>query len=445
MSDRRNESRVQEPAAWRSRWAARENQRRLSEHTAANRRWQADLHDLDQMLGVARSFEGLSAHPGSPLVLKRGERVFLALPMVTLIEGTTSPVRLSMDARFSWRGTRTTGRDNLQSAPPTAPEGMRAVDSGPVTLTDRRIVFHGSKHAREWAFSKLLGLANSQAGPYTVLQVSNRQKPSGVLYPPSAAPGWRFNLALALAVFADRRQTLVADLERERHELIALRPGVPAVALPEQAPSQLALIHAVSTLYVGRPGQSAARRIVQGTVAGVVTLFALSIVAGLSSTTVSTTSAGLALPTARPSSSSPTRKPAATVAPPTAAVTSTASRPASPRPGVKNPAQRPQVTATRSTPRPTTRPTTRATPKPTPRPAAPKLCGAPANPWGYTFCGGAYITSPPSDFCAYFDCIANFPKGHGYVEQCMDGRFSRSGGRQGACSYHRGERRPLFN
>src|SRR4051794_17600460 len=107
MADRRNDSRVQAPAAWRSRWAERENQRRLTEHAAADQRWRADLHDLDQMLGAARSFEGLPADSASPLALKRGERVFLVLPNVTLIEGTASAGRhLSMDAGFSWRGTR---------------------------------------------------------------------------------------------------------------------------------------------------------------------------------------------------------------------------------------------------------------------------------------------------------------------------------------------------
>ena len=108
MSDRWNEPRAQAPAAWRSRWAERENERRLSQHAAADQRWQADLHDLDQMLGAARTFEGLPDNPHSPLVLKRGERIFTALPMVTLIEGAASD-HLPMDAGFSWRATRTMG------------------------------------------------------------------------------------------------------------------------------------------------------------------------------------------------------------------------------------------------------------------------------------------------------------------------------------------------
>ncbi len=70
-------------------------------------------------------------------------------------------------------------------------------------------------------------------------------------------------------------------------------------------------------------------------------------------------------------------------------------------------------------------------------------CGTPPNPWSFTFCGGGLITHPPSDFCRYFACIANFSHGTGYVEQCGDGKFSLSGGQPGACSYHDGESRPL--
>jgi len=84
---------------------------------------------------------------------------------------------------------------------------------------------------------------------------------------------------------------------------------------------------------------------------------------------------------------------------------------------------------------------------PTPPPAAPArdLCGAPSNPWGYNFCGGSFINSPPSNFCSYFTCIPNFWRStNGYVDQCADGAYSHSGGRQGACSFHGGERRPLY-
>ena len=71
-------------------------------------------------------------------------------------------------------------------------------------------------------------------------------------------------------------------------------------------------------------------------------------------------------------------------------------------------------------------------------------CGAPPNPWGYNFCGGTPVYGAPSSFCDYFDCIASFwVNTKGYVTECEDGTYSHSGGREGVCSYHGGELRPL--
>ena len=85
-----------------------------------------------------------------------------------------------------------------------------------------------------------------------------------------------------------------------------------------------------------------------------------------------------------------------------------------------------------------------APPPPTTAPVA-NLCGAAANPWNYTFCGGNLITSPAAGFCSYFGCISSFATGTGYVVQCVDGRFSKSGGHTGVCSQHGGFGRNLYS
>jgi len=106
----------------------------------------------------------------------------------------------------------------------------------------------------------------------------------------------------------------------------------------------------------------------------------------------------------------------------------------------------PSTTAT-AVATPTPQPATPAPVVAAPAPALPPAnsCGAPSNPWGYNFCRGSYIYSPPAGFCTYFSCIPSFWKStNGYVEQCVDGMFSHSGGRQGSCSYHGGNQRPLF-
>ena len=82
---------------------------------------------------------------------------------------------------------------------------------------------------------------------------------------------------------------------------------------------------------------------------------------------------------------------------------------------------------------------------PAPHPAAFNYCGAPANPWHYNFCGGSVIYAVPSSFCTYFPCIPSFWKStNGYAEECVDGMYSHSGGRAGACSYHDGELRAVL-
>jgi len=111
-------------------------------------------------------------------------------------------------------------------------------------------------------------------------------------------------------------------------------------------------------------------------------------------------------------------------------------------------------TATRPITQPTTMPTTKPTAKPTPRPtqkpaptatAKPKCQAVNNNPWCYTFTTGNLIYRPPAAFCSYFPCISNFWNGRGYVNECGDGDYSKSGGIQGDCSHHGGKLRPLYS
>lgn len=117
------------------------------------------------------------------------------------------------------------------------------------------------------------------------------------------------------------------------------------------------------------------------------------------------------------------------------------------------PTATPEPTATATaTATPTPRPIATATPTPRPKPqptATPKPSCIPGavncNPWGYTFTNtGKYIYSPAGGFCNYFRCINNFSNGKGYVMECKDGMYSKSGGRSGSCSYHGGNLRPLY-
>jgi hypothetical protein len=115
----------------------------------------------------------------------------------------------------------------------------------------------------------------------------------------------------------------------------------------------------------------------------------------------------------------------------------------------------PNTVVPAATPVPTTEPppvptpTTQPTPTPSPTTSTtteppPNLCGAPANPYGYNFCGGTLIYTPAADICSYLVCAANFWKADGYVVLCQDNTFSRTGGKPKVCNQDRGYRRALF-
>ncbi len=91
--------------------------------------------------------------------------------------------------------------------------------------------------------------------------------------------------------------------------------------------------------------------------------------------------------------------------------------------------------------------TATATPQPTATPK-PKSCKYPAvddNPYCYTFTNtGKLITNPPADFCTYFNCISSFDNGSGYVVECVNGQYSKSGGHVGVCSKQGGFKRNLY-
>ena len=115
------------------------------------------------------------------------------------------------------------------------------------------------------------------------------------------------------------------------------------------------------------------------------------------------------------------------------------------------PTHKPSATAT---PKPTATSTPKPTATPTPMPQ-PTATNTPApscqyqavngNPWCYNFQCCHTISSPPSNFCSYFTtCISSFWSGNGYVEECQDGSYSKSGGISGSCSHHGGNLRPLL-
>jgi hypothetical protein len=129
--------------------------------------------------------------------------------------------------------------------------------------------------------------------------------------------------------------------------------------------------------------------------------------------------------------------PGPTAAPPVQAATAT------PKPAVPTATPKPHASTPTATPKPHA-----STPTATPnsQPTATPCPGVNCNPWGYNFSPpGNLIYNPPSAFCNYFNCIANFSTGTGYVVECQDLTFSKTGGVPGSCSQDGGNLRPLYS
>lgn len=185
------------------------------------------------MVQVAQdaSSSTLGGDPSVPLQLHAGERALQVLSGASLIEPRRGPghyqggysgfsFRIAKGVRYNVGGSRGTYMQGDESPMP--------IDTGTVTITDQRVVFQGTKHAREWSFAKLLGYENDANLPWTSLQVSDREKVSGFLYDREHTVGVRFRLALALAVYHGTTADFVAHVKEEMAQHDADKPAPPA-------------------------------------------------------------------------------------------------------------------------------------------------------------------------------------------------------------------------
>jgi hypothetical protein len=176
----------------------------LNHDAAALGRWKREHAALEHRLETARTFRGLSASAAPVnrgVRLRRGERLFLVVERVGLVEPGELPV-----------------------------DQAAVVDRGTATITNRRLVFEGTTRTREWAFGKLVEHRHYERRPTTVIEVTNRKRLSGITYDASSAADVRFSFDLALAHHTGTLDAFEGELERQlvRHD--AQPPGVHAGA-----------------------------------------------------------------------------------------------------------------------------------------------------------------------------------------------------------------------
>jgi hypothetical protein len=206
--------------------------KRAQEHYEAElAAWQSERDEQAELLEVAESFEGADTNE---IMLGNDEHVFVQVAQVALIEdrvhgghyegrshGVSIPIGSIGGRSVRYRVGANKGHYVQGTPTPTA------IDQGTVFVTNKRVVFEGAKQTRECLFTKLIGFQHD--GNSTTFSVSNREKPTTILYGDEVAGAFDFRLDLALAHFKGTVADLVAQVRGDLERVESERPAAPAV------------------------------------------------------------------------------------------------------------------------------------------------------------------------------------------------------------------------
>jgi hypothetical protein len=172
-----------------------------------------------------------STDPDWPLMLKPGERLFSTLTGGGLFEPRREPGHWSGRSAGVSVPTGVAGiRVRVGRSAGTFVQGAETptvIDTGNASITSQRVVFQGEKYTREWDYSKLIGIVHYSDRPATAIQVSNRQKTSGIVYPGPSPEPIRLALTVAVAVFRGEADETIEELQGELARLDSAGPVQP--------------------------------------------------------------------------------------------------------------------------------------------------------------------------------------------------------------------------
>lgn len=206
---------------------AERDQRADHDRVAADH--EARVGQMRRLIEQARVFRGLSPADlavRSPMVLQPGERVYLIIDQVQLVESRSvggqsfgeshgASVRVPGTRSMRYRIGMTHG--HFVVGEPVA----TAVDTGPCVITDHRVVFVGSRMHHEWAWPKCVAVDHYADTALTTISVSNRSRVSGIVYSVAQTVDIRFMIDLALAVATAGTDLFITELETDLAELDA--------------------------------------------------------------------------------------------------------------------------------------------------------------------------------------------------------------------------------
>jgi hypothetical protein len=185
----------------RERRAAEERRRVEAAEAAASAAWEAQRRAVSDTLDLVT---GSLRFEETPIVLKAGETVLGTVRPCSLVEDRRGAGHYEGRSRgisiptgvygIRYRVGKTQGTYVQGELKPTA------IDMGLLAVTNQRAVFVGNKATRECLFSKLVAVDVSQPD-HIVLSVSNRQKPTSILFTADRAFVAALRIKLGLAMF----------------------------------------------------------------------------------------------------------------------------------------------------------------------------------------------------------------------------------------------------
>ena len=218
--------------------ARRERERADAAVAAARREWEADCVALEAEIGACRSYEALAdeTDPDCPIVTKRGEEVLLIGHGARLTEtrrarkttysGSSHGMSIRIAKGVYYRPS--VHRGSIEAAP----EETAVIDGGDgdgvFVVTNRRAVFRGNLHTREFRWDKLVSATPERFGRSSyvlMMPVENRQRVSGVCVGSDEDTDFVLRRVMfGVALHQDRGDAFIERMENELAELRASEP-----------------------------------------------------------------------------------------------------------------------------------------------------------------------------------------------------------------------------
>jgi hypothetical protein len=152
---------------------------------------------------LQRLTQGFEQLPSTYLSLQPGEVAFYERSNVSLLEYKSSGSSMSggfLGGALGLTSNIAITGGGFQGQSTNNPESVTEIDNGRVVFTNKRAVFFGPNHTREFEFEKLLGLDVSENG-YTVRAAVSGQQKTAALQADAAGgltPGFAFAIGVEL-------------------------------------------------------------------------------------------------------------------------------------------------------------------------------------------------------------------------------------------------------